>query len=244
MVPIKAKSNERTCSLVSFKKVALVSSSLSIAAAGMTLPMTAANASTDPGTRAGDTVKISGPKKAKVNKRFDIACQANSDQAGFKVLLWQNGSKIKLKKLRVGSDGSCNFWFDSGVLGRNKLDVAVKKGRKIYQSNSIVVKVKPRKGQQLGAKVKNAIKLKGPKKGKLEKKIKLKCQASTALAGGKITLYQNGSILPQVSKFKVGSDGSCNFWIKSGIIGPNTIDMAVKKSKKHYQSNAVTVMVS
>ncbi|MFT6564988.1 MAG: hypothetical protein ACJAY5_001751, partial [Actinomycetes bacterium] len=101
-----------------------------------------------------------------------------------------------------------------------------------------------RKGQQLGAKVKNAIKLKGPKKGKLEKKIKLKCQASTALAGGKITLYQNGSILPQVSKFKVGSDGSCNFWIKSRIIGPNTIDMAVKKSKKHYQSNAVTVMVS
>jgi len=229
---------------VSIKKIAIVGSSLSIAAAAMTLPMTAANATFDLGDRSGDTVQIAGPKKAKVNKRFDIKCQSSPDLAGGKVLLFQNGSQIKLKKVRVGAAGSCNFEFVSGIRGKNTLDVAVKKSGQVYQSNSIVVKVKPRKGQSATVKPTNAIRLSGPSTAQLWKKIKLKCAAPASLAGGKVTLYQNGSILPQKSKFRVGSGGSCNFWLKSGISGVNEIDLAVKKSGKIYQSNAVKVTVS
>ncbi len=144
---------------MSIKKVVLVGSSLSIAAAGIALPLTAANASIDLAARSGDTVQIAAQKIARVSP-------------------------------------------------------------------------------------KNTIRLSGPKTGKLMKRINLQCTAPASLAGGNVILHQNGSILPQVRKFKVGSGGSCNFWIKSGISGPNTIDMAVKKSGKMYQSNAVKIIVS
>lgn len=229
---------------MSIKKVVLASSGAALVAAGTALPLAPANADFDLGERGADVVQISGPKKAKVNKRFEINCDTSASLAGGKVLLYQNGNLLKLKKVRVGTSGVCSFGVISGITGKNELDVAVKKSGQTYQSNSIIVKVKPTKNSTPSATAKNQIKLKAPKTGQLMKKIKLKCQAPVSLAGGRVTLYQNGSILPQKSKFRVASGGTCNFWIKSGIPGVNTFDMSVKKSGKVYQSNAVKVTVS
>lgn len=91
---------------------------------------------------------------------------------------------------------------------------------------------------------KTPIRLSGPATGALWKRINITCQAPTRLAGGTVTLFQNGDILPQKKKFTVGSGGSCNYWVKSGTAGVNTFDMAVTKGTKTYQSNEVTIVVS
>ena len=57
-------------------------------------------------------------------------------------------------------------------------------------------------------------------------------------------LQLHGAVLPQKSGFKVGDGGSCNFWIKSGLLGLNTFDMSVAKDGRTYQSNALKVTVN
>lgn len=199
-------------------------------------------ASIDLGNRTGDVIAISAPSTAKVNKLFKVACTAPANLVGGRVHLYQNGNIFNLSKVKVNADGKCNFKIKSGVKGLNTFDVAIKKAGTTYQSNSIVVQVG--KKSTLAKQPKGKIKLSAASTTTLWAKFKIKCQAPESLAGGKVTLYQNGAILPQKSAFKVASGGACNFWIKSGIAGENTFDMSVSKNGRSYQSNAVKVLVS
>lgn len=215
---------------------ALVVPSLLVAAA----PGSAATL--DLGTRVGDVVSISAPTTAKRMKLFKITCQAPTNLAGGRVHLYQNGNIFKLSKVTVSKTGACNFKVKSGVKGLNTFDVAVVKSGVTYQSNSATVQIGPK--TTLAKQPKGAITLKGAKTTTLWAKYKIKCQAPSSLAGGKVTLYQNGAVLPQKSQFRVGDNGSCNFWIKSGLLGLNTFDMSVAKGGRTYQSNALNVTVN
>ena len=199
-------------------------------------------ATIDLGTRAGDVVNISAPATAKRMKLFTIKCQAPTDLSGGRVHLYQNGNIFKLSKVKVSTAGSCNFKVKSGVNGLNVFDVAIVKSGVTYQSNSVTVQVGAK--TTLAKQPKGAITLKGAKTTTQWAKYKIKCQAPSSLAGGKVTLYQNGAVLPQKSGFKVGDGGSCNFWIKSGLLGLNTFDMSVAKDGRTYQSNALKVTVN
>jgi len=223
------------------KTIALASTATSVAAASLlAIPATSASAANQPTSRAGDVIKISGPPTAKIGVRFPIMCAAPKSLVGGKVLLYQNGNFIRLSKVTVSATGACNFKVSSGISGMNNLDVAITKAGKTYQSNSLVVKLSP--GPSLTRA--NVIKLSAAKTAKLWKRINIKCQAPASLAGGTATLFQDGKILPQKKKFTVSSDGSCNFWVMSGITGVNKFDMAVTKNKKVYQASAVKVRVS
>lgn len=215
---------------------ALTIPSLIIAAA----PSSAA--SLDLGSGGGEVVSLSAPATAKVMKQFKITCAAPTALAGGRVHLYQNGNIFKLGKVTVGATGACNFKVKSGVPGMNTFDVAIVKSGVSYQSNAVVVQVG--NTTTTAKQPKGHIKLSAPATGTLWEKVRFTCKAPSSLAGGKVTLYQNGNILPQRSGFTVSSDGSCNFWIKSGISGVNTFDMSVAKNGKTYQSNAVQVTIS
>ena len=202
----------------------------------------ASAASLDLSSRGGELVSISAPSTAKVKTTFSIACQAPSSLAGGRVYLYQNGNLFRLSAVTVGSTGKCSFKVKSGVKGLNTFDVAIVKSGVTYQSNAVVVQVGNK--ATLAKQPKGAIKLSAPKTATLWSKIRFKCQAPSSLAGGKVTLYQNGNILPQKNGFTVSSDGACNFWIKSGIAGVNDFDMSVAKGGRTYQSNGVKVTVS
>lgn len=216
--------------------VALAVPSLMAGASG------ASAANIDLGNRTGDVVAISAPSAAKVNKLFKVTCNAPANLAGGRVHLYQNGSIFNLSKVNVNAAGKCSFKIKSGVKGLNTLDVAIKKAGVTYQSNSVVVQVGSK--TTLAKQPKGKIKLSAASTTTLWTKFKIKCVAPEYLAGGKVTLYQNAAILPQKSAFKVGSNGACNFWIKSGIAGENTFDMSVLKNGRSYQSNAIKVIVS
>ena len=225
------------------KRFAIAATTVALAAPALVVAAAPANAANiDLGTRTGDVVAISAPANAKVNKKFKVTCAAPAELVGGKVHLYQNGNIFNLSKVKVNAAGACNFKVKSGIKGLNTFDVAIKKAGTTYQSNSINVQV----GQKttLAKQPKGKIKLTAKSTTTLWAKFKIKCTAPQSLAGGRVTLYQNGAILPQNSAFAVSSDGSCNFWIKSGIAGENTFDMSVLKNGRSYQSNAIKVMVS
>lgn len=115
----------------------------------------------------------------------------------------------------------------------------------LLPTTSVSAVASPQVGEPVVVKsTKTPIKLSGPATGALWKRINITCQAPTKLAGGTVTLFQNGDILPQKKKFAVGSSGSCNYWVKSGMAGINTFDMAVTKGTKTYQSNEIKIVVS
>lgn len=189
--------------------------------------------------KSGNVVAISGPASAKIGDKFAIKCQAPTKLAGGSLIVYQNGAIFPVKGVKVGTTGACNFRVVSGIAGTNKFDVAVKKSGKVYQSNSIKVQLKGKTSTS----TKNPVKISGPKSVKQWQKINITCQAPANTAGGKVIIYQNGAIFP-VTNVKVGSGGVCNFWVKSGVVGTNKFDLAVKKSGKVYQSNAISVNVT
>lgn len=225
------------------RRIAAAGASVALAAPFAIALVAPANATDiDLGTRSGDAITISGPAKAKLNKLFRISCAAPTDLAGARIHLYQNGNILKLSKVTVNAQGACNFKVQSGIKGLNVFDVAIKKKGVTYQSNEISVQVGAKTTQ--AKQPKGDIKIKGAATTTQWAKYKIACTAPASLAGGKVTLYQNGAILPQKKGFTVGSDGSCNFWIKSGIVGLNTFDMSVRKSGRTYQSNSLQVTVN
>ncbi len=189
--------------------------------------------------KTANTVAISGPASAKVGDKFPITCQAPANLAGGSLIVYQNGAIFPVTGIKVGSTGACNFRVVSGIAGPNKFDVAVKKAGKVYQSNAIKVQLKG----NVSLSTKNMVKISGPKTVKQWQKINITCQAPAQTAGGKVIIYQNGAIFP-VTNVKVGAGGVCNFWVKSGVLGANKFDLAVQKSGKVYQSNAISVNVT
>ena len=224
------------------KRIVLAGTATALVVPTLALAAAPANAATLNLSSGGEVIAISAPATAKAMTAFKIACKAPANLAGGRVHLYQNGNIFNLSKVTVGSNGACSFKVKSGVRGLNTFDVAIVKSGVTYQSNAVVVQVGNK--TTLAAQPRGTIKLRAAKTAKLWAKFSIKCQAPASLAGGKVTLYQNGAILPQKSPFKVGSGGSCNFWIKSGIPGLNVFDMSVAKGGRTYQSNAVKVTVS
>ncbi len=224
------------------KRIVLAGTATALVVPTLALAAAPANAATLNLSSGGEVIAISAPATAKAMTAFKIACKAPANLAGGRVHLYQNGNIFNLSKVTVGSNGACSFKVKSGVRGLNTFDVAIVKSGVTYQSNAVVVQVGNK--TTLAAQPRGTIKLRAAKTAKLWAKFSIKCQAPASLAGGKVTLYQNGAILPQKSPFKVGSGGSCNFWIKSGIAGVNVFDMSVAKGGRTYQSNAGKVTVS
>ncbi len=208
----------------------------------MAIAATAAGAAMAIGTvapaNAAGTVTIKGPKTATVNTKFTINCTAPKTLAGGTVVLYHNGEILPLAT-KVAKSGSCNFKVKSSKAGVNTFDVAVRKGGKVYQADAIKVTIKGKSDVV----TKNTVKISGPKTAKQWERITVKCKAPTAAEGGKLFIFQNGELFPY-SKYTVSSGGQCKFWLQSGIVGPNRIDIAVKKGSKTYQSNSILINVT
>ncbi|MEI8083032.1 MAG: hypothetical protein WCI74_14440 [Actinomycetes bacterium] len=211
--------------------------------AGAVLAAPASAATADVTAPASNPIQISGPASGPLNTRIPIKCTAPTTLAGSKVLLYQNGKLIRLTNVKVGATGACNFKFSSGISGDNTLKVVVKKTGVRYVSNSIIVRILTAAESQLAA-AKKPIKLTGPKTGQLWKRINITCQAPASLAGAKVTMLQNGTVLPQKKGLKVSASGSCNFWLKSGIAGVNAFTVTALKNGVTYKANTIKITLS
>lgn len=89
----------------------------------------------------------------------------------------------------------------------------------------------------------NKVRISAPATATQWAKINIKCKAPVSAAGGTMLFYQNGTII-RLRKATVDSSGRCNFWIKSGLLGVNNLDLAIEKGNKTFQSNDIQVTVT
>ena len=117
--------------------------------AGMALIMTpgaqlSAGSTVSPGSMAADAyyqIAVTAPARATQWAGFSLGCSTPDALGGSTARVYQNGKRFAAAR-NVDSTGDCSMWIMSGKRGANDFQVRVYKGKRVYESNVVTVRVR------------------------------------------------------------------------------------------------------